>query len=193
MTALRPNVHGGYVSRRRPGRSSRSSDEFDPVRDCARSTMKALSRLVLSLYLLLGCALSAQHADNSLPGVQERALLSRLARLELANTDPQNADADSRWILRSRHFLFGMPRLVDRRHNFVPDGFADPQAGITVLAREAFVVRHFDRMKAPLWVTQRWTSYDSLRMSNTPAQGRTWHEDAVLPVYAPWRYKLQWQ
>ena len=33
-----------------------------------------------------------------------------------------------------------MPRLEDDRHNFKPDGYSQEQAGISVIAREGFVV-----------------------------------------------------
>ena len=43
---------------------------------------------------------------------------------------------------------------------------------------------HFDRMKAPLWVAQRWTRYDFARMHDTDSQPRPWQEDLGLPAYA---------
>jgi hypothetical protein len=65
-------------------------------------------------------------------------------------------------------------RLKDGRHDFKPDGYEKTQPGITVPVRERFVVAHFDRMKAPLWVAQLWTKHDYNRMKQVKSQGRPW-------------------
>ena len=74
--------------------------------------------------------------------------IGSLEALEAARSDPADAPDGVRWILRSGHFVFGMPRLIDNRHDFAPEGFSEEQTGITVIAREGFVVAHFDRMKS---------------------------------------------
>ena len=150
--------------------------------------MRSRSLVVLALLALVvtgnAIATAAQEADASLPGTAERNLLRGLETFELDRTDHDDAITGAEWTLRSGHFVFGMPRLVDDRHNFTPDGFTIPQAGITVVAREGFVVAHFDRMKAPLWVAQRWTRFDHTRMGEVPSQGRPWREDLEVPEYA---------
>ena len=139
---------------------------------------------VLTVAVAIPSALLAQHADNSLPARVEVAFLADLERLETASLDSGDSFDGARWTLRSRHFVFGMPRLIDDRHNYTPDGYSEVQAGVSVIVREAFVVANFDRMKAPLWVAQRWTAFDFERMNDTSAQGRPWREDLVLPAYA---------
>ena len=119
--------------------------------------------------------------NSSLPGISEQYLLKRLETFESIKTDQNDALEGQRWQLRSRHLVFGMPRLIDDRHDFKPDGFDKKQPGITILVREGFVVAHFDRMKSPLWVAQLWTRHDFKRMNQVPSQGRPWKEDLELP------------
>ena len=71
--------------------------------------------LALTVILLLGVPTVslAQEADNSLPRITERRFLEDLDRFEAARTDPEDALGNVRWVLRSRHFVFGMPRLLD--------------------------------------------------------------------------------
>ena len=144
------------------------------------------THLIITLVLLLGVHQfsQAQEADNSLPRNAETTFLRALESFEAAKTDRDDALEGAHWTLRSRHFVFGMPRMIDDRHDFTPEGFSEKQTGITVIAREGFVVAHFDRMKAPLWVAQRWTKFDFTRMNDVPSQGRPWQEDLVLPPYA---------
>ena len=151
---------------------------------CIVSGMKTTSLVVLTLAVAVSSALFGQHADNSLPSKEELAFLQELERVERAKLDVRNPVDAARWTLRSRHFVFGMPRLEDDRHNFTPDASTEVQAGVTIIVREAFVVGHFDRMKAPLWVAQRWTAFDSQRMDDTLPQSRPWREDLVLPMFA---------
>jgi endonuclease G len=121
--------------------------------------------------------------DSSLPGISEKYLLKRLKTFENVKSDQNNALEGHRWQLRSRHLVFGLPRLIDDRHDFKPDGFDKKQPGITILVREGFVVAHFDRMKSPLWVAQLWTRHDFKRMGQVPSQDCKWHEDLELPEY----------
>ncbi len=140
--------------------------------------------ILLALVALPPLPAFAQEADSSLPGTTETNLLRRLENFELARTDPDDALQGVQWVLRSRHFVFGMPRLIDDRHNFTPSGFSTTQTGITMIVREGLVVAHFDRMKAPLWVAQRWTRFDHTRMHQVPSQDRPWREDLEVPRYA---------
>lgn len=104
--------------------------------------------------------------------------------LELHKTDRSDVPDNPGWVLRSRHFVFGMPRLVDRRHDFVPETGGVKRPGVSVLVREGFVVAHFDRMRVPLFVCQRWTRADYHRMEAAKRIGRNWKPDLELPMYA---------
>jgi endonuclease G len=104
--------------------------------------------------------------------------------LEHARTDISDTPVNQGWLLRSKHFVFGMPQLADRRHDYKPDGRDTQRPGISVLVREGFVIAHFDRMRAPLWVCQRWTKPDYYRMKGVTKQPRRWKEDLELPSYA---------
>lgn len=88
------------------------------------------------------------------------------------------------WRLRSHHFIYGMPEITHRRHNFVPDGGEDEQPGISVLVREGFVIGHLDRFKTPLWVAMRWTTDDLERSLAESAMPRNFRADPELPEYA---------
>lgn len=148
--------------------------------------MKTFKALIIFLIL---CTISSvsfcYEANSSLPSTAEKNFLKDLEKWERFKTEPNDALEGLRWHLRSRHFVFGMPRLVDDRHNFKPDGFEKKQPGISILVREGFVIAHFDRMKSPLWVAQRWTRYDFARMSWIPSiEDRPWCEDLDLPEYA---------
>ena len=71
--------------------------------------MKRTPLIILALVMVVQCVLLARQADNSLPGAQELTFLAGLAGLEAARTDTGDAPAGARWMLRSRHFVFGMP------------------------------------------------------------------------------------
>ncbi|MEM7170657.1 MAG: DNA/RNA non-specific endonuclease [Pseudomonadota bacterium] len=120
----------------------------------------------------------------SWPSAQERRLDQSLRNQIDALSAPQQGGNGPHWQLRSRHFVFGMPALVDNRYDFIPPGQNASHPGISILVREGFVVGHFDRMKAPLWVARRWTRFDQARMSQTPSQDHRWREDLELPAYA---------
>lgn len=81
-----------------------------------------------------------------------------------------------RFELRSRHFVFGMPRIYDNRH-FGPDG-----PGVSVVLREGFVAAHFEDMRTALWVCQRWTRSELDRMRAAESLNRDWYDDPDLPV-----------
>lgn len=146
-----------------------------------------MKRLAFSIGLVCLCALVATASEQDYTWTQLDTMDEQLTRtyqgLERHKADPTDLPANQGWILRSNHFVFGMPRLLDRRHDFSPDGETD-RPGISVVVREGFVVAHFDRMRAPLFVCQRWTKADYHRMEKTEAQSRPWKEDLELPMYA---------
>lgn len=97
---------------------------------------------------------------------------------------PPGSAVEGRWTLRSKHFVFGMPRLIDNRHDFTPPDHTGPQPGVSVVVREGFVVGHYDQQKVPLWVAMRWTKDDLTRSNNEPSFGRPFKPDQELPTYA---------
>lgn len=144
--------------------------------------------LVFVACVLLPCAARAEK-DASLCSFAETNLSKSLKEWELNKTGPDDAPVGDGWVLRSHHFVFGMPCLTDARHDFTPEGYGSDQAGISVLVREGFVVAHFDRMRSPLWVSQRWTRFDHARMLDTePQVSRPWRVDLELPDYASGGY-----
>ena len=92
------------------------------------------------------------------------------------------ADDVPRWLLRSKHLLYGVPRLTDDSRNLNVNGRETP--GISVLVREGFVLGHFDRFKVPLWVAVRWTRADFFESQAQPSFDRPFAEDEELPAYA---------
>ena len=146
--------------------------------------MRQRFAVLVVIFLATPVLLAAQEADSSIPAAAERSLLSELEAFELGRTDQGDAIGGAQWTLRSGHFVFGMPRLIDDRHNFTPDGFVAPQAGISIVGREGFVVANFDQMKVPLWVAQRWTRFDHTRMGQVPTQNRPWFVDMEMPPYS---------
>jgi len=69
-----------------------------------------------ALFTIVGSTGMVVAADSSLPNKWERNFDVKLETLEAAKTDQNNANDGKLWQLRSNHFLFGMPRLVDERH-----------------------------------------------------------------------------
>ncbi len=90
----------------------------------------------------------------------------------------------AKWKLRSKHFLYGMPRILDDRYKFTPAGETEEKIGISVLVREGFVVGHADKYRVPLWVSMQWTRDDYLRSEDEQSYGRPFAEDEELPPYA---------
>ncbi len=93
-------------------------------------------------------------------------------------------DLTDKWVLRSRHLLYGVPALTDNRYQFDMNGDGSADAGVSVLVREGFVVGHCDMMKAPLWVGMQWNRDDWQRSTNSPSYGRPFKPDGELPEYA---------
>lgn len=82
------------------------------------------------------------------------------------------------------HFVFGIPRPLDERHQFQPNENMPTVAGITVLSKEAFTLGHYDRFKVPAWVAMRWNEED-LRRSEQVNFGRpSFRSDDDLPAFA---------
>ena len=90
----------------------------------------------------------------------------------------------SNWILRSHHFIYGMPVTIDSRYDFDADGDGINEPGISVLVREGFVVGHCDKYKIPLWVSAHWTKKNCDISSSAPDYDRDFEEDFELPPYA---------
>lgn len=105
------------------------------------------------------------------------------ATADLPFQEPDWAEDDAPlWLLRSKHLLYGVPRLADDSRNLNVNGREMP--GISVLVREGFVLGHFDRFKVPLWVSMRWTREDFFESEAQPSFGRPFAEDEELPAYA---------
>lgn len=105
------------------------------------------------------------------------------ATADLPFQEPDWAPGDvPLWLLRSKHVLYGLPRLTDDSRNLNVNGRETP--GISVLVREGFVLGHFDRYKVPLWVSMRWTREDFFESQAQPSFPRPFKPDEELPSYA---------
>lgn len=95
------------------------------------------------------------------------------------------ASPASHSLVRSNHFVYGMPEAVDDRYDFTPPSGNEVAPGILVLAREGFWLGVSGRFKAPLWMCQRWTS-DDLQRSEEAGKSprRNYKMDEELPTYA---------
>ncbi len=146
--------------------------------------------VLLALALLIGPMLI--EAGSQTPYQIKRAQLRQdldyarqIGELETPlRGEPRPAELQ-RFELRSRHFVFGMPRLFDDRH-FGPDG-----PGVSVVVREAFVAAYFEDMRTALWVCQRWTRSELERMRAAESLDRHWYDDPDLPpdFYAGTSYR----
>ena len=93
-------------------------------------------------------------------------------------------DSDGpRWVLRSKHFVYGMPKLT-RDFSFTPEGEDEQQPGISVLVREGFVVAHHDKFKAPLWVSMQWSRANLRASGQLVTLPRDFKMDYELPRHA---------
>ena len=146
--------------------------------------MRQIALLVSMLALHVHFSpLHSQDYSWSQLNAMDTVLTKTLQGLEWHKTAKDDITPNQGWLLRSNHFVFGMPRLADQRHDFTPAGHSVKRPGVSVLVREGFVIAHFDRMRVPLFVCQRWTKVDYHRMKKTDSQGRPWKEDLELPVY----------
>ena len=128
----------------------------------------ALPTTFLVLILLLGPLSSQVQAQSGIdPAMVERA----------------NAGDSGLWQLRSQHFIWGMPRQTDNRHNVRVPGETLVRPGISILVREGFVIGHYDLYKVPAWVAVRWTREDHDNMI-TGSFARRFGPDSELALYA---------
>lgn len=88
------------------------------------------------------------------------------------------------WVLRSKHFVYGMPRLQDSRYDFTPEKSGHVVPGVSVGVREGFVFGHSDRFKVPLWVCEQWTRELYKKTEELESPDRVFKEDQELPAYA---------
>lgn len=87
----------------------------------------------------------------------------------------------TRWQLRSKHLVHGVPVLMDDRYSKQSNG---TEAGVSVLVREGFVIGHFDRGKIPLWMSMRWTKANLAASLEAKDRRRQFHSDDELPEEA---------
>jgi len=96
--------------------------------------------------------------------------------LESAKIDPADLSRGDGTTLRSRHLIFGVPKLTDDRYDAAPG-----KAGFSIIVREPFVVGYSETMRCPIWVSQRWTRDEAKDEDRTPSLARDWLEDPDLP------------
>lgn len=142
--------------------------------------MKIIAVLFSSILVTSVCVAQSETQIDRM----EVRLTHEAQEREQAKTDESEPQSTTGWVLRSKHFVFGMPRLVDRRHDFQPLGCMCEVPGISIVVREGLVAANFDRMRAPLWVSQRWTKADFLRMNKLGDFSRPFKEDIEVPKYA---------
>lgn len=146
-------------------------------------TRKFVPFAVLCLALVASGGAAQDYSWSQL-NQMDRSLTITHQGLEWHKTDQEAVPDNAGWVFRSNHFVFGMPRIVDQRHDFIPPGDDVQRPGVSVLVREGFVIGHFDRMRVPLFVCQRWTQADYHRMKKRSQQDRNWRVDLELPLYA---------
>lgn len=62
--------------------------------------------------------------------------------------------------IRSRHLLFGLPKVkVSERFN-IKQKDGQVIEGISILVRDGFVIGHNDKRKVPAWTSKRWNRDD---------------------------------
>jgi len=131
---------------------------------------------------MVSCAVAHAISEREIENLEEEITLSVEAYEQAKSGSPHPSATN--WTLRSKHLVFGMPKVVDQRHDFTPSNDQIERTGVSVMVRQAYVVAHFDRMRAPLFVSQRWTTADYLRMNQLDSLGRPWKVDYELPEYA---------
>ena len=99
-----------------------------------------------------GVEVTAKYSDDLGEVNEDLGIAEDIHFLEEARTDKNDARDDLRFTIRSRHFIFGMPRITDDRYRLGPK-----QPGVSLLVRDGFVVAYLEGMRSPLWVCQRWT------------------------------------
>ena len=139
------------------------------------SSVALLLLLVLVGPILIDAAPETPYRVHRAQLRQDLQYARDIGALEARLTGAARAPEIQRFELRSRHFVFGMPRIVDDRH------FGSAGPGISVVVREGFVAAHFENMRVPLWVCQRWTRTELDRMRAVESLGRDWYDDPDLP------------
>ena len=122
---------------------------------------------------------TVRYSEESAEVTEDLTIGEDIHFLERARTDEDDARDDLRFTIRSRHFVFGMPRLIDDRYRIDPKN-----PGVSLVMKEGFVIAFLESMRSPLWVCQRWTrdelQDDQARIPSL-ADERDWREDPDLP------------
>ncbi len=146
--------------------------------------MKTVSAYLVLVLSCVSMAATAQppddafdYADELAEVTEDVALGAKLFALEKPQADPVSHDSAPGMQLRSRHLIFGLPRLTDNR--YAPAGGGP---GVSLLVREGFVVGYSDVLHCPIWVAQRWTKDEYGNIDRTPELKRDWKEDPELPA-----------
>ncbi len=105
----------------------------------------------------------------------------------IITTDTSTSPPRERWRLRSKHFLLGMPEIVDDRYTAlfeegIPVNESPPE--LSVLVREGFVIGHLDQVKIPLWMCMRWNKENLTASLSEKERRRKFDVDKELPEYA---------
>lgn len=119
----------------------------------------------------------ARDYDTELDDIRDSLdIAEEVYALEQARTDSADVRRGEGFVIRSPHVVFSMPRLTDGRYDTETGA-----PGISLLVREGFVIAHFDEMKTPLWVAQRWTRDEDRDKDAMDSLDRDWREDPDLP------------
>lgn len=131
---------------------------------------------IIAVFLSGAFKAAAVDYDTELADIRDSLeTAEKVHALEQARTDLDDI-ADKGFVIRSPHLIFGMPRLTDGRYDTESGA-----PGISLLVREGFVIAHFDAMRTPLWVAQRWTADEDEDNDAIESLDRDWREDPDLP------------
>lgn len=117
----------------------------------------------------------------------EKVGISYIAATESRAAPIGTPQGRTRWQLRSKHFLFGMPEIIDDRYKPTVEGGSsaeDPPPELSVLVREGFVIGHLDDGKVPLWMCMKWNRENLVASSAEKERRRRFEVDQELPEYA---------
>jgi DNA/RNA endonuclease G (NUC1) len=144
--------------------------------------MVTIIRCFSTIALLVAGTVAAQSPDDAYDYAAELQNIGSDLKLgkEIDTLEQGSAEiaAPQIWsgiAVRSRHLLFGLPRLTDKRYD-APGG----APGISLVVREGFVIAYSDVLHCPIWVAQRWTTRDHAGLDRAPALKRDWREDPDL-------------
>lgn len=142
----------------------------------SRTITRARRWPAFAVLVFLAPPVAAFDYSAELGDIRDRLeIAGKVYALEQAKTDPADI-ADEGFVLRSPHFIFGLPRLTDDRYDTESGA-----PGISLLVREGFVIAHFDEMMTPIWVAQRWTADEDEDQDAIESLDRDWREDPDLP------------